>query len=455
MKTPPNIIYFLGIGGIGMSSLARFYRSQGYEVYGYDLTSTPLTKKLQEEGMHISFDESVEAIPDIIKEDKTIKIIYTPAIPKDHKGFCYFNEQQFTLIKRAKALGEITANFKTIAIAGTHGKTTTSAIAAHIMKQSSIPTVSFVGGVMSGYESNILMDEDPEWIVVEADEFDRSFLQLEPRLLGITSVDADHLDIYNDEAALTDSFRELAAKIKSKDDIIICDAILSDLNTEALKYGFSSTSDLVLKSDGYEDGYHQFSLSGLVDVPVKLEFPMPGNHNALNASLAASICFKAGVDLDTIVKSIRSFKGVKRRFEFIINSDKLVFIDDYAHHPTEIDALISAVRMLYPGRKVSGIFQPHLFSRTRDFADQFAESLSRLDALYLLEIYPAREKSIPGIDSKMLLDKVTINEKSIVNKETLAILITSTNQEILLTIGAGDIAQMVPAVKEAITNSKD
>jgi UDP-N-acetylmuramate--alanine ligase len=438
-----------------MSSLARFYRSQGYEVYGYDLTSTPLTKKLQEEGMHIFFDESVDAIPDIIKNDKSIKIIYTPAIPKDHKGFCYFNEHHFTLIKRAKALGEITANFKTIAIAGTHGKTTTSAIAAHIMKQSAIPTVSFVGGVMSGYESNILMDEDPEWIVVEADEFDRSFLQLEPCLLGITSVDADHLDIYNDEASLIDSFRELAAKIKSKDDIIICDAIQFDLHTEALKYGFSSTSDLVLKSNGYEDGYHHFSLSGLVDDPVNLEFPMPGNHNALNASLAASICFKAGVDLDTIQKSIRSFKGVKRRFEYIINSDKLVFIDDYAHHPTEIDALISAVRMLYPGRKVSGIFQPHLFSRTRDFADQFAESLSRLDALYLLEIYPAREKPIPGIDSKMLLDKVTINEKSIVNKETLAILITSTNQEILLTIGAGDIAQMVPAVKEAITNSKD
>ena len=443
-------VYFLGIGGIGMSALARYFNRLGIQVSGYDKTETPLTKKLQEEGIDIHFEDDPALIP-----DKVELVVYTPAIPKDHRGFNHLQSAGYRLTKRAKVLGEISQDFKTIAIAGTHGKTTTTAITAHILHNSPISAVSFVGGVMSGYENNILMDVNPDWIVVEADEFDRSFLQLDPTLLGITSVDADHLDIYNDENALVDSFKELAAKIDSTNELIICDSIASDLNTPALKYGFSKDADIRLESKGYIEGFHHVSVSGLTKETIELEIPMPGDHNALNAVLAGILSFRAGCSIDVIKKNIRSFQGVKRRFEYIINTKDLVFIDDYAHHPKEINALVDAVKKLYPGKKISGIFQPHLFSRTRDFADEFAKSLSQMDRVFLLDIYPAREKPIPGIDSKMLLDKLTINEKSIVNKENLPVLISSTNHEILLTIGAGDIAQMVPAVKQAVTSSID
>jgi UDP-N-acetylmuramate--alanine ligase len=357
------------------------------------------------------------------------------------------------MLKRARVLGDISRGFKTIAIAGTHGKTTTTAICAHIMKSSSIPCVSFVGGLMSGYETNILLDKDPEWIVVEADEFDRSFLQLNPALLGVTSVDADHLDIYNDKDSMVLSFRELCAKIKDKEHLFTCDAIDADLQTNSISYGFTDEADIRISSIAYDKGYHLIKVKGWQKEDVDLAIPMPGKHNALNAVLAALLAYNAGCTIEVIQQSIRSFQGVKRRFEYIINREDLVFIDDYAHHPKEINALIDAVRSLYPGKKISGIFQPHLYSRTRDFADEFAESLSRLDRLYLMEIYPAREKAIPGVDSRMLLEKVRLNEKSIVNKENLPVLISSTNHEILLTIGAGDIALMLPAVKQAVINS--
>lgn len=453
MKTDSKIVYFLGIGGIGMSALARFYNSQGYAVYGYDLTSTPITDSLSKEGMMINFDDSVNGIPKEVIENKDVEVIYTPAIPKDHPGLVYLKKHDYSLKKRAKALGDITKDLKTIAIAGTHGKTTTTAIAAHILNESPLPVVSFVGGLLAGYESNILLDKNPEWVLVEADEFDRSFLRLDPKILGITSVDADHLDIYDDENALIQSFRELSAKIPTQDSLFVCDRVEADLNTKMLKYGFSDSADIRMKSEGYTNGYHLINVRGLVDRPIVFEVPMPGNHNALNAVLAAAVCLKAGCEIDLIKEGIKSFKGVKRRFEYIIDHPRVIFIDDYAHHPKEIDALIDAVRQLYPTKKITGIFQPHLYSRTRDFADDFAKSLSQLDTLYLLDIYPAREKAIPGIDSNMLLKKVELNEKSIVNKENLPVLISSTIPEILLTIGAGDISQVVPAVKQAVINS--
>lgn len=454
MTSNNKIVYFLGIGGIGMSALARFYLSQEYTVYGYDLTETPLTESLSKEGMIISYDDSVAAIPKDILQNRDAKVIYTPAIPADHPAFCYLKDESYTLIKRSEALGELTRDFRTIAVAGTHGKTTTTAIAAHILNHSKLKAVSFVGGLMSGYESNIILDKNPEWVLVEADEFDRSFLRLSPELLGITSVDADHLDIYNDEESLVESFNELTKKVKSAENRFVCDEVTASLE-ESIKYGFSEKANIRMQSKGYENGFHKIMLSGLVEKEFLLEVPMPGNHNALNAVLAVCLCYKAGCDLKTIVESVKTFQGVKRRFEYIINNDKRIFIDDYAHHPTEIKALIDAVRHLYPKKKIAGIFQPHLFSRTQDFADDFAESLSQLDTLYLLDIYPAREKPIPGIDSKMLLEKVELNEKSIVNKENLPVLISSTNHEILLTIGAGDIAQLVPSVKQAVINSID
>jgi UDP-N-acetylmuramate--alanine ligase len=448
-----KIVYFIGIGGIGMSALARFYLTQGYAVYGYDLTKTPLTEMLSKEGMKINFDDSLEVIPKEIIADKNATIIYTPAIPSDHTGLNYFKNNGYILKKRAEVLGDLTTNFKTIAIAGTHGKTTTTAIAAHILNNSSLATVSFIGGVLAGYESNILLNENPEWILVEADEFDRSFLQLNPEILGITSVDADHLDVYEDEISLTLSFKELCEKIPMKNKVFVCDRVKADLCMDEIRYGFSDFAEIQIKSEGYYAGNHRIKVTGLVNNPVILEVPMPGDHNALNAVLAASVCLKAGCEIDLIIENIKTFKGVKRRFEYIIDNEKMVFIDDYAHHPKEIDALIDAVHALYPNKKITGIFQPHLYSRTRDFADEFAISLSKLDQLYLLDIYPAREKPIHGIDAEMLLEKITLNEKSIVNKDNLPVLINSTIPEILLTIGAGDIAQVVPAVKQAIISS--
>jgi UDP-N-acetylmuramate--alanine ligase len=453
MSDRAKIAYFLGIGGIGMSALARFYSSRGYRIYGYDLTPSPLTKALEQEGMHLHFKDSVEDIPKEVLENKDVEIIYTPAIPKDHPAFCYLMEEGYSMLKRSQALGDLTKRYKTIAVAGTHGKTTTTAIAAHILKNSALATVSFVGGLMAGYETNILMDPDPEWILVEADEFDRSFLQLSPLYLGVTSIDADHLDIYNSKDDLIQSFELLASKLNSTENILICDSIPDDIIQNAPRYGFSERSEIRIASKGYKDGFHEINVHGLTEKDQDLQVPMPGNHNALNAVLASALCLKAGCDIEQIKESLRSFQGVKRRFEYIINDRKCIFIDDYAHHPREIDALIDAVKQLYPNKKITGLFQPHLFSRTRDFADEFAESLSRLDQLFLLDIYPAREKPIPGINAEMLLEKVRLNEKSIVNKESAAVLISSTNPEILLTIGAGDIAHLVPAVKQALINS--
>ena len=448
-------IYFLGIGGIGMSALARFYRAIGFQVFGYDLTSTPLTDSLIEENMIIHFDDEVGDIPkEVLANDETL-VIYTPAIPNDHKGFDYLKERGYTLMKRAEALGIITKDYKTIAIAGTHGKTTTTAIAAHILKRSEISTVSFVGGVMSGYESNFLLDQDPELVLVEADEYDRSFLQLAPDYLGITSIDADHLDIYSDKKDMENSFQELGGLVTSPKNILLSESVDNELIVGAQNYGFAIGCDIRIESKGYQNGLHQVNVYGLADEMISLSIPMPGDHNALNTVLAVSLCYKAGCSLEGIIESVANFKGVKRRFEYVINDPKCIVIDDYAHHPTEINALIDAVKQLYPDKKITGIFQPHLYSRTRDFASEFASSLSRLDKLYLLDIYPAREKQIPGVNAEMLLELLTLNEKSIVNKENLAVLISSTIPEILLIIGAGDIAQLVPAVKQAVIKKID
>ena len=443
-------VYFLGIGGIGMSALARFYNAKGFQVFGYDLTPTPLTDRLLIENMQLHFNDEIDAIPKEIVKNKEALIIYTPAIPKEHLIFNYLKDQGYTLIKRAEALGALTKEYKTIAVAGTHGKTTTTAIAAHILKKSDIATVSFVGGVMADYNTNILIDEDPELLVVEADEFDRSFLQLAPDYLGITSVDADHLDIYSDKKDLENSFQKLADLVPSANNILKCDSITTELMPGSKSYGFSENSNIRIVSNGYQEGFHQVDVYGLVEKMISLRIPMPGNHNALNTVLAASLCYKAGCSINEIIASIASFKGVKRRFEYVINEAKCIIIDDYAHHPTEINALIDAVHQLYPTKKITGVFQPHLYSRTRDFANDFASSLSRLDKLYLLEIYPAREKEIPGVNAKLLLDLLTLNEKSIVNKENLPVLISSTIPEILLIIGAGDIAHLVPAIKQAV-----
>ncbi|RLD26273.1 MAG: UDP-N-acetylmuramate--L-alanine ligase [Bacteroidetes bacterium] len=453
MKKQAENIYFLGIGGIGMSALARYYHSIGVSVWGYDLTETPLTKKLEESGITVNYSDDIGHIPNIVRSNPETPIIYTPAIPNDNNQFNYFKKNGFSLRKRADVLGEISKDYKTIAIAGTHGKTTTSAMAAHIMHQSRLGCMAFVGGVMSGYESNVILDTFSEWVVVEADEYDRSFLKLHPYLLGITSIDPDHLDIYTNAEGLNQAFNQLIKQTNPENKIIVNDVLDEEIISKSISYGFSKSADIRLSSQGYQNGFHHVKVFGLDDQPVVLELAMPGLHNAQNAVLAAILCKKAGCTTDEIKAGLSTFKGVKRRFEFILKSEKTIFIDDYAHHPTEIDALILSVRNLYPNKKITGIFQPHLYSRTSDFADDFAQSLSKLDQLYLLEIYPARELPIPGIDANFLLDKVKLNQKSIVDKQNVAVLITENKPEILLSIGAGDIGQLVPAVKQALMNN--
>lgn len=450
MKKQPENIYFLGIGGIGMSALARYYHSMGVNVMGYDLTKTTLTKGLEESGCIVNYSDDVEHIPEVVRVNPETPIIYTPAIPIDHNQFNYFKKNGFSLRKRADVLGEISRAYKTIAIAGTHGKTTTSAMVAHIMHQSSLGCMAFVGGIITGYESNVILDTFSEWAIIEADEFDRSFLKLHPFLLGITSIDPDHLDIYSDAEDLKQAFNQLINQTNAINRAYVNDSLSSDIITGNISYGFNETSKIRLASLGYHNGIHRLKVFGLSDETVDFDLAMPGLHNAQNAVLAASLCKKAGCNLEEIKQGLRTFQGVKRRFEYILKSEGIIFIDDYAHHPSEIDALILSVRNLYPGKKITGIFQPHLYSRTRDFADDFARSLSQLDQLFLLDIYPARELPIPGIDTNFLFEKVELNEKSIVDKQNVAVLITENKPEILLTIGAGDIGHLVPAVKQAL-----
>jgi len=438
-----------------MSALARYYHSIKYNVMGYDLTETPLTKKLEDSGIKVNYTDDIKDIPEVVISNPETPIIYTPAIPYDHKQFNYFKKNGFSLRKRADVLGGISKAYKTIAIAGTHGKTTTSAMVAHILHQSKLGCMAFVGGVMSGYESNVILDTFSEWAVIEADEFDRSFLKLHPYLLGITSIDADHLDIYTDAEDLKQAFCKLIQQTNPNNLPFVSNHLSEDIILKSISYGFNKTANIRLTSMGYQNGYHLLKVVGLSDETVVFKLAMPGLHNAENAILAASLCKKAGCSIKDIQDGLRTFKGVKRRFEYILKSKETIFIDDYAHHPSEIDALILSVRDLYPDKRITGVFQPHLYSRTRDFADEFAKSLSKLDQLYLLDIYPARELPIPGIDANFLFEKVELNQKSIVDKQNVAVLITENKPEILLTIGAGDIGHLVPAVKQALKKIND
>lgn len=436
-----------------MSALARFYHSKGYRVMGYDLTETPLTKQLEASGVEINYVDSVDFIPEIVRLDSKTNIIITPAIPKTNKQLNFFKSNDYSIKKRAEVLGEISKDYKTIAVAGTHGKTTTSAMVAHILNYSQLGCMAFVGGIMSGYESNIILNTDSNWMVVEADEFDRSFLKLQPDILGITSIDPDHLDIYSDATDLEQAFKQLVLNSNPQFRAVINDEVSPGLALECTTYGFKQDSDITILSLGNQDGYHRISVSNLTNKTEYIELAMPGLHNAQNAVLAAALCMQAGCTIDEIKYGLRTFKGVKRRFEYILKTPDTIFIDDYAHHPREIDALISSVRNLYPNKKITGIFQPHLYSRTQDFADDFAESLSKLDRLYLLEIYPAREQPLAGIDANFLFQKVQLNQKSIVDKLNVLVLISENKPEILLTIGAGDIGLLVPAVKQVLTES--
>lgn len=458
MKTDEyHNVYFLGIGGIGMSALARWFHRKGLRVSGYDRTQTVLTEMLRTEGMAIHYDDSVAGIPDeVLKDkDKTL-IVYTPAIPKDHSELNHLRNSGYTMKKRSEVLGMITEGYKTVAVAGTHGKTTTSSLIAHILKEAGTNMVAFLGGVTANYESNLVMHGDAgknTIVVAEADEFDRSFLRLFPQIAVVTSADPDHLDIYGDHEQLIVSFQDFIKQINSGGDLVIHESVADKLadnighinkHTYGMNRGQFFAGNVTARS-----GFFEFDLHGFAAVE-KIELGVPGFHNvenAIAASVAASLC---GVEMPAIRKALASFRGVRRRFEFIIRTDRVVFIDDYAHHPAEIEAFLKSVRAMYPERKLTAVFQPHLYTRTRDFAEGFSKSLSLADELILMDIYPARELPIPGVDSDMIMKDVTCAVRIRCGKDDLIRTLEQMDVEVIVTIGAGDIDTLVEPIRKML-----
>lgn len=443
-------IYFLGIGGIGMSALARFFNKIGKQVAGYDKVSTPLTQELEKEGIDIHFTDEIcnIAIQFLSKEDTLI--VYTPAIPEGHKELNYFQENDFKILKRAEVLGLISKASETIAVAGTHGKTTISTMTAHLLNCSKIKANGFLGGISKNFNSNLVLADNTNIVVTEADEFDRSFLQLYPKKALISSMDADHLDIYGAKEQLQESFFEFASQIEKGGILIqklgLPQAVLEDVkkysyHTDDTNADFYAT-DIHLNSDTY-----QFNLETPNKTYKNLELGVPGLVNLENAIGASALAILSGVTEDELRTGLLSYSGVKRRFDYRIKKDNLIYIDDYAHHPEELNAFISSVRAIYPNKKISGIFQPHLFSRTKDFASEFANSLGLLDELFLMDIYPARELPIEGVSSEIIFDKVEINDKFLCNKDNLMDAIAEKDFEVLLTLGAGDIDQFVSKIE--------
>jgi UDP-N-acetylmuramate--alanine ligase len=437
-------VYFIGIGGIGMSNLARYFKNLGKQVAGYDKTPSALTNELVASGISIHFEDSIDLIPKDFYVENTLVII-TPAVPKAHSEWNYFLERDFQVKKRAEVLGIITKDTFCFAVAGTHGKTTTSGILGHILHESGADVTAFIGGIVENYNSN-LIGNGKTVTVVEADEFDRSFLHLHPNIACITSMDADHLDIYGTSEAIEASFVEFAAKIEDKTKLFIT----NELPIEGVICAVNEDAVFKVINVRIGNGSYVFDVETPTEIIKDLHFALPGKHNLMNALMAIAMAYIFGTPTDAIAKAIASFKGIKRRFSYQIKTDELVYIDDYAHHPTEINAVHQAVRELYPNQKVLAIFQPHLFSRTRDFADDFAKSLAAFDEVLLLDIYPARELPMEGITSTWLLEKIDNSSKKLISKNDLIPAILSSEATVIVTIGAGDLGELVPSIKKAI-----
>lgn len=442
--------YFLGIGGIGMSAIARYFNHAGYKVSGYDKTPSALTAQLEEEGISIHYEDRIDAIPSDI--EKTF-VIYTPAIPADLGEFIYIKEKGYQMCKRSRALGEIARGQKCLAVAGTHGKTTTSTLLAHIMTSSNEGCNAFLGGISKNYDTNLLLSRNPV-LVAEADEFDRSFLQLFPDITVITAADADHLDIYNDHAHVVEAFGEFASQIKSDGALILkygVDIPLEKVKARIYRYAYDTPCDFyasdIVAIDG---GRFDFTINTPTGKVEHCSVGVPGWVNVENAVAASAIALLHGVAPEALRKALSTFSGVKRRFDIHVNGAKHAYIDDYAHHPNELKAAISSMRNIFPGRKLCGIFQPHLYTRTRDFADEFAEALSGLDSLIMLPIYPARELPIEGVNSEMIFDKVTITDKVLVEKDKLMDTVKNREIDVLGTFGAGDVDRFIPIIEEYV-----
>jgi UDP-N-acetylmuramate--alanine ligase len=443
-------VYLVGIGGIGMSGLARYFKKRGCVVCGYDKTGTPLTEKLMNEGIPVVFLDDEDNIKvSFLEKDPNTLVIYTPAIPSNSRILNYFRNGGFTMKKRSEVLGIISKGMYTIAVAGTHGKTTTSSIIAHVLKDSGYDCSAFLGGIASNYNSNVLFGEN-NTMVVEADEYDRSFLTLHPDIAIVTSMDADHLDIYGDKSHLVESFKQFTSQLKEGGRLIYKKGLdLSGGKT----YSANVVADIQAVNVRIQDGSFYFDFKNGNLVIENIQLGLPGLHNIENAVAAIEVALHLGIDPEKIRLALASFLGVKRRFEYIVKDANHIYIDDYAHHPEELRACINAVKSLYPGKKLTAIFQPHLFTRTRDFADGFAEVLSMVDDLIMLDIYPARELPIEGVTSAMIMDKVKNECKQNLSKQDAIEYVRTNKPELLLTVGAGDIDTLIEPLKTLLQNA--
>jgi UDP-N-acetylmuramate--alanine ligase len=453
-----HTVYFVGIGGIGMSALARYFNAKGKAVSGYDRKPTPLTKALQAEGIAVHFEDDIQQIPASVidmSQKEGVLAVYTPAIPHEHKELNHLIELGHPLYKRSEVLGMITRETYTIAVAGTHGKTTTSTIIAHVLKESGVESNAFLGGIASNYNTNALISEESNSTVVEADEYDRSFLTLYPNIAVVTSIDADHLDIYGDKSHLDESFAMFLSQVKPGGMIVAkfgLEVRESD-DVTCITYSLDNEAATVnAQNIRIVDGTYIFDVRTPLSTLSNVQLGLAGLHNVENALAAIAVAQQLEIADDIIISCLASFRGVKRRFEYQLKSQELVYIDDYAHHPEELRATISSVREMYPGKKITGIFQPHLFTRTRDFADEFARSLELLNELVLLEIYPARELPLEGINSQFLLDKINLEHKVIRSKKEVIDDLKTRKLEVLLTLGAGDIDQLVEPIRNELLN---
>lgn len=444
-------IYFIGIGGIGMSAIARYYKFKGCNVSGYDKTPSELTGELIAEGIGVHYEDNTDFIP---KDVENTLVVYTPAIPHDLKELLYVQEHGYTLLKRSKTLGEIAKGQRCLAVAGTHGKTTTSTLLAHIFTDSKVGCSAFLGGISKNYDTNLLVSHNPT-IVAEADEFDRSFLQLFPEIAVITAMDADHLDIYGDLKHVHEAFQAFAGQVSGT--VITklgLDITPNHTKARIMRYSYNDPC-----ADFYADnlrkdecGYFTFNLKYPDGVIKDCRVGVPGWVNVENAVAASAIALVYGIDPEAIRHALGTFLGVKRRFDIHVNRPGCAYIDDYAHHPNEISTAISSMRDIFPGRRLTAIFQPHLYTRTRDFADEFAKALSAVDKLILLDIYPAREEPIPGVSSRLIFDKVTAPEKVLLKKEMLMKYLEDEKIDTLITFGAGNIDRFIPQITEMLSS---
>lgn len=455
MESNYKNIYFLGIGGIGMSALAQYFNSSGYNVAGYDRNRSDICIKLEKAGVRIHYEDRITDIPEEFKNINSTLVVLTPAIPSDHSELIYFEQNKFRIAKRAEILGEISNPKNGLAIAGTHGKTSVSGICANIMSKTTNSCSAFLGGILKNVNSNLILNTNSDYVVVEADEFDRSFHRLTPSTSLITCIEADHLDIYNNFETLLEAFIIFGNQTKSGGNIILNNSISQEIrksfknDVNIFSYGLNDkTCNFYITNIEYKNECSVFDIHYPGGIIKSIKYNLGGNHNLENALAASSIALLNEASETNVREGLETYQGIVRRFDFKIKTAERIYIDDYAHHPSEITACLGAIRSLFPERKITAIFQPHLYSRTSDFYQGFAKSLSLCDELILLPIYPAREKPIPGVSSKMILDLAKCDKKQICEKNDLLKLLQKINPELLVTMGAGDIDMLV----EPITN---